>query len=397
MESIENCVNTIDKNYIIRLRREIHMNPEVGFELPNTIALVKRELDAMDIPYTEEYGKSSVVATINGDCKGFTIGIRADMDALLITETNDISFKSRIPGKMHACGHDAHTAMLLGTGKSLKSIEKELTCRVKLLFQPNEEGEDSGAKYMVEDGVMDDIDVILGLHVENWLESGSVGVCPGISMAASRPITIEFFGKSAHATLPQSGHDALAMAIKVYNDINLTLAREINPFAEYVCSIGSLHSGTSHNIIADHAVLQISVRTYDTSLDKYIFDKISMLSHQAASTFEGTAKIKSELKAYPINNDPIISNKVIESAIKVVGRDRIATMPKKMSSEDFSFYLTKRPGVFFRLGTRNVKKGYVTMPHNNDFMIDEEALPIGSKTCVQFVIDNMSGIKDSNK
>lgn len=393
MKDLDSCVQNVNKDYIISLRRKIHMNPEVGFDLPNTIALVKRELDSMGVAYTEKYGRSSVVATINGNCKGFTIGIRADMDALPITETNDIPYKSRIPGKMHACGHDAHTAMLLGTAQVLKSVEKDLACCVKLIFQPCEEGGDSGAKYMVQDGVMDDIDIIIGLHVENWLESGHIGVCPGISMAASRPITIEFFGKTAHATLPQSGHDALAMAVKTYNDIQLMLAREIDPFARYVCSVGSLHSGTAHNIIADYAVVQISLRTYETSLDEYIYKQICKISHQGADLFGGRVKIESELKAYPINNDPVISQKVVDSAIKVVGPDRIATMPIKMSSEDFSFYLTKKPGVFFRIGTKNSEKGCDTLPHNNDFMIDEEALEFGSKTCVQFVIDNMLGIK----
>lgn len=393
MQDIQRCVQTVDKDYIIRLRRELHMHPELGFDLPKTIALVKGELDSMSIPYTEKYGRSSVVATINGNCKGFTIGIRADMDALPIIETNDIPYKSKILGRMHACGHDAHTAMLLGTAKALKSVENELACRVKLIFQPSEEGEDSGAKYMVEDGVMDDIDIIIGLHVENWLESCNIGVCPGVSMAASRPVTIEFFGKSAHATLPQSGHDALAMAIKTYNDIQILLPREMDPFVQYVCSVGSLHSGTAHNIIADYAVLEISMRTYDTKIDEHIFKQISRLSHQAADMFGGKVKVEGGLKAYPIINDPVISQKVIDSATKVVGSERIAKMPKKMSSEDFSFYLTKKPGVFFRLGTRNSEKGYVTLPHNNDFMIDEEALPFGSKVCVQFIIDNMFGIK----
>lgn len=392
MQEIERCIQAVDKNYIISLRREIHMYPELGFDLPNTIALVKRELDNMGISYTEKYGRSSIVASINGDYEGFTIGIRADMDALPITETNDIPFKSKIEGRMHACGHDAHTAMLLGTAKALKSVEKELACRVKLLFQPCEEGEDSGAKYMVKDGVMDDIDIIIGLHVENWLESCQIGVCPGVSMAASRPVTIEFFGKTAHATLPQSGHDALAMAVKTYNDIQLMLTREIDPFARYVCSVGALHAGTAHNIISDHALMQISVRTFDTSLDEYIYNKISKISQQAAEAFGGTVKIESELKAYPIINDPVISRKVMDSAAKVAGKDKIVEMPIKMSSEDFSFYLTKKPGVFFRVGTRNQEKGCTTLPHNNDFMIDEEALSLGSKVCVQFVIDNMFGI-----
>jgi len=143
----------IDKDYIIKLRREIHEYPEVDFELPKTIAVVKRELEALGIPYTEKYGKSSVVGYINPQKKGFTIGIRADMDALLINEINDIPYKSKVEGKMHACGHDAHTAMLLGTAKALKALEDQINCRVMLLFQPSEEGRQSGAELMVRDGI----------------------------------------------------------------------------------------------------------------------------------------------------------------------------------------------------------------------------------------------------
>ncbi len=212
-----------DKDYIINLRRELHEYPEVGFELPRTLALVRRELERIGVEYSEEYGESSIVATINPEKKKFTIGIRADMDALPINEKNDIPYKSKIEGKMHACGHDAHTAMLLGTAKALFDMRERIDCRVKLLFQPSEEGIRSGAEEMVSHGVMDDIDVIVGMHVENWLESGNVGVCKGASMASSRNIKLEFFGRTAHATLPQTGHDALAAAVSAYNGIQTML------------------------------------------------------------------------------------------------------------------------------------------------------------------------------
>lgn len=392
MKNNECCSYTIDKDYIIKIRREIHMYPELEFDLPKTTALVRRELDSMGIPYTEKYGKSSIVATMNGDKKGFTIGIRADMDALPITEINDISYKSKNPGKMHACGHDAHTAMLLGAAKALKSIENELSCCVKLIFQASEEGRVSGAKCMVEDGIMDDIDIIIGLHIESLLQAGYVGVYPGDSMASSRIITVEFFGKSAHATLPHSGKDALAMAVRAYQDIYLLTSREIDPFAQYVCSISSLVSDSVHNVIPDYSILKISVRTFDEKLDEHIFNQISKVSNQAAVAFGGQVKVNDVLKAHVVYNDPIISEKIIESAIKVVGEDKIAEVPKKMSSEDFSYFLTKKPGVFFRLGTSNPEKGVVGLVHNSNFMIDEDALPIGSQVFVQFVIDNMKGI-----
>ncbi len=385
-------MQNIDKDYIIALRRELHQYPEVGFDLPRTIALVKRELDKMGIPYTEKYGKSSVVATINPEKSHFTIGIRADMDALLIQEKNDIPYRSQTDGKMHACGHDAHTAMLLGTAKALNAMKEQINCRVKLLFQPSEEGFESGASYMVQDGVMDDIDVIIGVHVENWLESGCVGVCKGNSMASSRTFQIDIHGRSAHATLPQTGKDALAAAVRTYSDIQFMLSREINPFSQYVCSIGKLQAGTSQNIVADHAMMLGTIRTFDMELDAYLIKRIEEIANAAAEGIGAKAQVTSHLKTQVVYNNPYVSDLVLDCAKKLVGEEKIAHMPIKLSSEDFSHYLTKKPGVFIRLGTRNEEKGCTTLPHNNDFMIDEDALPIGSAVCVQFVLDNMKGI-----
>ena len=377
-----------DKEYIIRIRRELHEYPEIGFDLPRTLSLVRRELDDMGIPYTEKFGESSIVAYINLDKAGFTIGIRADMDALPIEEKTGLPYSSKNPGKMHACGHDAHTAMLLGTAKALKAMENKVGCRVALLFQPSEEGAKSGAEKMVADGVMDDIDLIIGLHVENWLEAGKIGVCKGESMASSRTFKLEFFGKSAHATLPESGHDALAAAVECYNGIQTMLARTISPFSRYVCSVGKLEGGTTQNVVADYAMMLGTVRTFDMSVDTHIIESIGRIANAAAANFGCTAKLTTDLKAYVIYNDPELSERVLASARAVVGDENIANMPPKMSSEDFSQYLTKRPGVFFRLGTANAEKGIRSLPHNSDFLIDEDALVIGSDTCVRFVLDN---------
>ena len=381
-----------DKEYIISARRKIHEYPELGFELPKTVSFVKSELDAIGIKYSEKYGKSSIVAVINPEKSGFTIGIRADMDALPINEKNDIPFKSKNEGKMHACGHDAHTAMLLGTAKALYAMRDRINCRVKLLFQPSEEGFKSGAEEMVRNGVMDDIDVIIGLHVENWLESGKIGVCKGASMASSRSIKVEIFGKSAHATLPESGNDALAAAVATYNSIQAMLTRTISPFAKYVCSVCKLAAGTAQNVIADHAEMLITVRTFDMEVDEHIDTAIKEIATSSAASFGCTAKVDSNLKAYVIYNDPYVSELVLNSARKALGDDNIVEMPQKLSSEDFSYYLFKKPGVFFRIGTRNEEKGCITLPHYNDFMIDEDALVSGSNVCVQFVLDNMNGI-----
>jgi len=379
-----------DKDYIINLRREIHEYPEIGFELPKTIALVKRELEKVGIEYTEKYGKSSVVGIINPHKSNFTIGIRADMDALLIEEKTDLSFKSKIKGHMHACGHDAHTAMLLGTAKVLKEMEDNISCRVMLIFQPSEEGIKSGAEEMVKSGLMEEIDVIIGLHIENWLESGKIGVCAGSSMASSRSFRIDFRGRTAHATLPQTGRDALAAAIRTYNNIQYMLGREINPFSKYVCSVGKLEGGTTQNVIAGHAYMLGTIRTFDMELDGFLIRRIEEIAKNTAGETGVEAVVETSLKAYVVYNNPYLSKLVLESAKKVA--DGIQEMPEKLSSEDFSQYLTKKPGVFIRLGTRNEKKGCVTLPHNNDFLIDEDAFVKGSDTCVQFVLDYMKGI-----
>ena len=389
---IKRVIDSVDKEYILSLRRELHMYPELEFELPKTLALIRRELDAMGIPYTEEYGKSSIVAFLNPACKGFSIALRADTDALPLTEKTGLPFSSQHPGIMHACGHDAHTAMLLGTAKALKSVEKDLTCKVVLIFQACEEGELSGAKLLVQDGITDMADIFLGMHVENWLESGTVGICPGVCMAASHPLHIEFFGKSAHASLPQSGADALAMAVETYNGIMQMKATQMNPFEQYICSVGMLSAGRTDNVIPEYAQIKISLRTYDKTVEKFIVDNIRTLAENAASRRGGTVTFHEETKALPLMNDPELSNQVLQSAAKVVGEDKIVPMPKKLSSEDFSFYADKKPSAFIRLGTRNAEKGCTTLPHNNDFMLDEDALEIGSRVFVQFVLDHMGGI-----
>ena len=280
--------------------------------------------------------------------------------------------------------------MLLGTAKALKSMEDDLACRVMLVFQPSEEGVRSGAEALVNGGLMNEIDVIIGLHIENWLESGKIGVCAGSSMASSRNFRIDFEGRTAHATLPQTGADALAAAVRTYNNIQYMLGREIDPFSKYVCSIGKLSGGTSQNIIADHAYMLGTVRTFDMRLDEFIIKRIEEIAVNTASETGVKAKMDSTLKAFVVYNNPYLSQLVLDSAEKVsLG---IQKMPEKLSSEDFSQYLTKKPGVFIRLGTRNEEKGCVTLPHNNDFLIDEDAFPIGTDVSVQFVLDHMNGI-----
>ncbi len=326
---------------------------------------------------------------INFGCE-FTIGIRADMDALPITEANDIPYKSKLAGQMHACGHDVHTAVLLATGKLLQEMKDELDCTVKLLFQPSEEGLTSGAYLMVEDDVMAGIDLVIGLHVETSLATGQVGVCPGFSQAASRSLKLTFQGQPSHASQPQKGADALAMAIKTYNEVQLLLNREISPLDQYFCSFNKLTAGTTQNVTAARAELLGTVRSFNLAVDRHIIQRIRQIAEFQARSTGGSAEVWSDLKCLPVYNDPELAASWQKSAAKVVGADQVHLLPLRLSSEDFSQYQRKSPGLLWRLGVKNakIKSGNV---HNADFLADEAALAYGCAVFVQFVLDHMDG------
>jgi len=382
----------VDNDYIVKIRRQLHQYPEVDFDLPRTVALVKSELESMGITPTEKYGKGSVVGYINPEKEGFTIGIRADMDALRVQEVNDVPYRSKLDGFMHACGHDAHTAILLATAKCLKGMEKDIACRVKLLFQPSEEGVESGAAMMIENGVLEDVDVIIGLHVECVQDCGTLGVCIGDSMASSRNFKIEIFGKSAHGAAPHTGSDALAVAVQIYNNIQTMLNRQFHPMYTYLCNIGKLEAGTAQNVVADYAIMQGTIRAFNMKVDNKIITNIERIARNAAEEYGARAEVTAPLKSVVLYNDPQISHLVLKAMEKVVDKEHIVQIGKRLGAEDFSRYVEKVPGVLFRLGTRNKEKGIAAITHNNDFDVDEDGLHLGARTFVQFVLDNMHGI-----
>lgn len=382
----------IDNDYIVKLRREIHMYPEVDYDLPKTTAVVKRELDAIGVPYTEKYGKGSVVGYINPDKTKFTIGIRADMDALRMTEANDCEYRSRHEGMMHACGHDAHTAILIATAKALKEMEGELACRVKLIFQPSEEGVTSGAIMMIENGVLEDVDMMMGLHVGTTLDAGKLGVCPGVSSASSRHFKIEVGGKSIHATTYHKGIDALAIAVKMYDGIQSIFANEVNPKERVVCRVTKLHSGTAQNIVPDYALMQGTIRTLNVPVSEYIHDRIQKLAKSLSDLYGVEIKVHAPLKSTCVYNNPYLSELMMNSMEKVVGKENVVRVEFGMGSEDFSRFTDIVPSVFFRLGIRNESKGINQLAHQVDFKLDEDALIFGAQNFVQFVVDNQNGI-----
>ncbi len=383
----------MSESYVINARRQLHMYPEIGFDLERTLAFLRSELDKIGVEYTEDYGKSSIVATVNPEKTNFTIGVRADTDALPIIEENDVPYKSRIEGQMHACGHDAHTAIALDTVRRIYEMRDQINCRVKFLFQSAEEYPPSGAKLMMQDGVMDDIDCIVALHCDSSYDVGTVALSSGPQSATSDGFLLTFKGTSAHAANQHKGVDAIMMAVRAYTDIQFMVAKEINAKNPIIFNVGSIHGGVANNIICDECTMYCTLRTHNQSDEEHIIDKIKKIIAGIAHSAGGSAEYV-EKKHYPmVNNNKTVVEKLREAATKVIGEQNVLKNVQTMGGEDFSFFADKKPGAMYRLGIRNEERGIVIGVHNGKFDIDERALEVGVNVFIQFILDNMNGIK----
>jgi len=378
----------IDKNYIAERYHELHQVPEIGFELPKSLAIIRRELDAMGVTYTEEIGKSCIIATLNEGIGNKVIALRADFDALPITEETGLPYSSTHPGKMHACGHDAHAAMLLGTIKALKAMEKDIQCCVKFIFQSAEEIL-GGAKSICDDGFMDQVDVILGCHIAPTQPAGTIRLCQGCSNASSRGFKIRLHGKSCHGAAPQNGVDAIAMAVNVYNNIQLMRTRQISPLKPILIGVGEIHGGTANNIVAGDCELNCTLRTLDNETDQFAYSRIEKIAKHTAEDMGGTAEVETYKYSPCLMNDSVVAADLAISAAKVVGKDAVdANKPVEMGAEDFAYYTLHKPGVMFSLGVR--PESGVSIPvHNGKMTLNEDAFDIGPKVFIQYILDNM--------
>ena len=381
------------ESFVIEARRHLHEYPEVGFELDKTLEFLRSELDKMGVEYTEKYGKSSIVATINPEKTNFTIGIRADIDALPVTEETDLPFKSKNEGKMHACGHDAHTAIALDTCRRLSEMRDKINCRVKILFQAAEEGPSSGAKLMALDGVMKDIDCIVSLHCDTGFEAGELSFPKGPRGGRSDGFHLEFYGKTAHAANQHQGVDAIMMAVKAYTEIEFMVAKEIKATEPIIFNVGAINGGVVNNIICDKCTMYCTLRTHKEETALYVMDKIKRIIAHIADISGGDAKFI-EGKCYPIvMNDERVMKKLEESALKLIPAEKIKPQENRgMGGEDFSYFTNEKPGGMLRLGVKNEALFCTAGLHNSKFMIDESCLELGSSLFVQFVLDNMNGI-----
>jgi len=372
---------------IVSWRRQIHQYPELGFLEVLTGKLIAEKLKEIGLEPETGIAKTGLTVLIEGELPGPTIAIRADIDALPIEEENEISYRSQHKGIMHACGHDGHTAIALGTAYYLAANRDKLAGRVKIIFQPAEEGP-GGAKPMIEEGVLTspDVDAIIGLHLWNNLPLGVVGVRSGAMMAAVEIFHLKIHGKGGHGAIPQQTKDSIVIGSQIVNALQTIVSRNIDPIESAVVTIGKFQAGSAPNIIAAHAQLSGTVRYFNPKYQGYFKERIESLVSGICQG-HGASYELDYLDYYPpLVNDPKITQLVRSVALDVVETEQgIAPECQTMGGEDMSFFLQKVPGCYFFLGSANSLQGLDYPHHHPRFNFDETALVMGVEMFVRCI------------
>jgi amidohydrolase len=372
---------------LVEWRRSLHQRPELGFQEHFTSSFITEKLQQWGIPHQTNIAQTGVVALIDSGQPGAVLGIRADMDALPIQEENEISYRSVYDGRMHGCGHDGHTAIALGVAYYLWQHRHQLQGQVKIIFQPAEEGP-GGAKPMIEEGVLKnpDLDGIIGLHLWNNLPLGTIGVRSGALMAAVELFECTIFGKGGHGAMPHQTVDAIVISSQIVNALQTIVARNINPLDSAVVTVGSLHAGSTHNVIADTAKMTGTVRYFNPQLDQVIDKRIKELIAGICQAHGATFELNYQ-QLYP----PLINHEKMTELVKSVAMNVLETpagvVPEcqTMGGEDMSFFLQKIPGCYFFVGSANSQKGLDYPHHHPRFNFDETALGIGGEMFIRCV------------
>lgn len=367
------------KDWLIDIRRDFHIHPELGTEEYRTHDKICDILESLDIEYKKNIADTGVVGIIRGKSEGKTIALRADMDALPILEKNDVEYKSKIDGKMHACGHDAHMTILLGLAKILVEMKDKLKGNIKLIFQPAEETV-GGAKRMIKEGVMENpkVDAVFGLHMAPEIPVGKIGLKYDKMNASSDTLSIEILGESTHGAYPHSGIDSVVIASQVINSLQTIVSRNVSPIDSAVVSIGQINGGSAHNIIANSVKMRGTLRTLSPKTREMALKKIKYIVEDIPKAFGGEGKFIREEGYMPLINNDNMVNLVRKNAYKLLGKENVIIIDRpSLGVEDFAYFLENTNGAFFRLGCRNEKKGIVHDGHHDKFDIDEDSLPIG--------------------
>lgn len=369
---------------VVELRREIHRHPELGFEETKTSALVRAELDALGIEY-RTLATTGVVAVVRGAHPGKTAALRADMDALPITERTGLEFASQVAGKMHACGHDAHTAMLLGAAHVLAAQRAHMRGNAVLVFQPAEEGP-GGAEPMIAEGALDDprVDAIAMLHVDPRIPAGTISVTPGPVNASADELFITVRGRGGHGAYPHTAVDAIPVASAIVLALQNIAARETDPLKSVVVTIGTIEGGYRNNVIADEVRMTGTLRAHDPQIRDGLEARVRRIVEGVACAYGASAEVRI-VYGYP----PVVNDVELASRFRDFMRERerftVESLPPTMGAEDFAYFAARVPGVHVRLGIRSEAEGAVHSGHSAEFRIDEAALPVGVETLVSFV------------
>ncbi len=365
---------------IVQIRRHLHQYPELSFQETKTSAYIRDILKNWNVDFQFPIADNGIIAHLKGTNPGPVRALRADIDALPIQEKNEVSYKSKHEGIMHACGHDVHTASALGAIKILHELRDQWTGEIKILFQPGEEKLPGGASIMIEEGALENPvpTYILGQHVHPPLEVGKVGFRPNMYMASADEIRLTIHGKGGHAALPQNLVDPILVSSNILIQLQQIISRKSNPTIPNVLSFGKINSdGGATNIIPNRVFIEGTFRTMDEQWRKEAHRLIEQVCHRVAESMGATCDVDI-LVGYPcLHNDESTTNRSIELAKKYLGEDKVVMLPIRMTSEDFAFYSQKVPACFYRLGTGNAEKGIQSPVHTNTFDIDENALKIG--------------------
>ena len=374
---LDNLQSEIEDEFgekISALRRDIHREPELGFDTEKTAQKVLDALDGLPVEIQTGVAQNGIVATLRGEGEGPVIGLRADMDALPITEETDLPFVSRVEGKMHACGHDGHTSMLVGAAHALSGMRDRLKGTVKFIFQPAEEG-GGGGRVMVEEGVADDLDSIFALHLWPGLPFGTAATKAGPIMAAADAFEIEVKGLGGHGAMPHLSADAVVIAAHVLTALQTVVSREVDPVEPAVLTVGEIGAGTAFNIIPERARLGGTVRTLNEDLRKRMPERIEAVARGVARGMRADAHLDYTF-SYPVTrNDADAAGHALTVAEGLFGREAVQELANpSMGGEDFAYFLEKVPGAFVWLGVGEKVSGL----HTPQFVFDEGILPRGS-------------------
>ena len=372
-----------NQNEIIEMRRELHKIPELGTKLPKTLEFVANKLTEYGIGFVTSSKDGGIVAEISGNKNGKVLAMRADMDALPIQEEVEVEYKSIHQGNMHACGHDAHTAMLLYAAKILKENEKSINGTVRFLFQTGEENA-KGAKALIEEGAVDGVDAVFGMHIGSILgtqyEAGKFIATPGCVMAAMDKFIVNVTGKGCHGSTPEKGIDPINIVSHIIIGLQAIIARETDATKPVVISFGKIEGGTIFNAIPDAIMLEGTIRTTSVAERTRVVKRMKEVVEGTAMTFGGTATLEIDQGTVPLINDEKMANLAVEVAREIVGEEM--TVDKvdapNMGGEDFSYFVQKVPGAFLFLSSVNPRIGSDVPHHNAKFKVDEAVLWEGS-------------------